>query len=697
MKNDTLFKPTICQAGRGLLTLGIVLSGWCLQGPAQEPVPPRALRDLNTSYFPFTPVKDAAAWAKRRTEIEHRVRLASGLWPMPERPPLNAVIHGRIEREDYTVDKVYFMSVPGHFVTGNLYLPKNPPARMPVVLCPHGHWPDGRFMRADDAAVKKELATGAERWENGARSPLQARCVQLARMGCAVFFYDMLGYADSVQFPEHRHGPQEEGFVSVDAEQNLYGYFPLQIWNGVRALDFLLSVPGADPTRVGCTGASGGGTQTMVLAGIDPRITAAFPCVMVSTAMQGGCTCENSNHLRINQGNIDIAALTAPRPLGMTAANDWTKELETKGFPDLKGLYQMTGRPGDVSALFATHFPHNYNHVARTAMYSFFNKHFKLGLAEPVLERDYVLSSKAELSVWDAQHPAPTGDQVGKPHEVAVGKWFKEQTAKTLTPLLAAKTDEERAKTDEVVGEAWRILVGRALPGKGETSFDVGAKDERGDHFLIRGRVHYKDTDHIDVTFLYPKNWNNKALLWLSGKGPESLVNAKGDLTDAGRKLVAEGYAVACPVPYLAEAGRNPNVYGKRKLQTYEGYAGYHYGYNPSLFAERVRDALSVIAMIRDHDKYHTDQILVAGLEGAGQVAAATVAQAKSVVDQGVVATGGFRFGSLKEVWDVNFVPGAVKYGDVPALLTLCAPVSLKVLDEAKGGEVEFVLGSLGR
>ncbi|WP_075090567.1 hypothetical protein [Verrucomicrobium spinosum] len=110
-----------------------------------------------------------------------------------------------------------------------------------------------------------------------------------------------------------------------------------------------------------------------------------------------------------------------------------------------------------------------------------------------------------------------------------------------------------------------------------------------------------------------------------------------------------------------------------------------------------MRDALTVIAMIRDHDKYHTDQILVAGLEGSGQVAAAAVAQAKSVVAQGVIATGGFRFGSLKDVWDVNFVPGAVKYGDVPALLALCAPVSLKVLDEAKPGEVEFVLGSLGQ
>src|SRR5262249_29214159 len=154
-------------------------------------------------------------------------------------------------RDDYTVDRVYFESLPGHFVTGNLYLPKNP-VKVPAVICPHGHWPNGRFMHASDADVKKQMDMGAEKIENAARSPLQARCVQLARMGCAVFFYDMLGYADSVQFcdadgkPEHRHGLRSEGFLSPGAEANLQGYFPLQTWNSTRVLDFITSLPFVD-------------------------------------------------------------------------------------------------------------------------------------------------------------------------------------------------------------------------------------------------------------------------------------------------------------------------------------------------------------------------------------------------------------------------------------------------------------------
>lgn len=91
------------------------------------------------------------------------------------------------------------------------------------------------------------------------------------------------------------------------------------------------------------TGASGGGTQTFILCAVDDRPAAAFPAVMVSTAMQGGCTCENASYLRVGTGNIEFAALCAPRPLAMSAANDWTVDIMTKGYPELKEHYAMLG------------------------------------------------------------------------------------------------------------------------------------------------------------------------------------------------------------------------------------------------------------------------------------------------------------------------------------------------------------------
>ena len=649
---------------------------------AEEPHPSRELRDLNKSYFPFTPVRDKSAWETRRADIQKRVLVGSGLWPMPAKSELNAQVLGRIERDDYTVEKVTFESLPGHFVNGNLYLPKQHGEKIPAVLCPHGHWPNGRFMD-DEKGVKKAIDSGAESIANAARSPLQARCVQLARMGCAVFFYDMLGYADSVQFTEHRHGTQDKGFLSAEAELNLCGYFPLQTWNSVRALDFITSLPFVDKKRIGCTGASGGGTQTLILTGIDDRITASFPCVMTSTAMQGGCTCENTNYLRIGQGNIDIAALTAPRPLGMTAADDWTKELETKGFPDLKNLYTMLGVPDRVEAHYNIQFPHNYNGVSRSQMYAFFNKHFQLGLSAAALtERDFTLSTQQQLSVWDEAHPAPTGDKVGTPHEVAVIDWMKSQTAKQLNPLLHPKTKADAEKAREVLGGALEVMIGGRLPKKGESTFGLGTKDDKGDHFILRG-VTNCGSHAIESTFIYPKNWNNDAALVLSLKGEESILNGNGDLTETARKLLAEGIAVACPKLYLQGATKNPSVYAGRK-QPYEGYAGYQYGYNPTLLAERVQDALAMIAMIRDHGQHRTEHIHVHGIDGAAAIAAATTALAHDAVASAHISTEGFRFGKLTDVWDVNFLPGAAKYGDLDGLMSLCAPTGLVVSDPDK-------------
>src|SRR5207245_3792690 len=258
---------------------------------------------------------------------------------MPPRPPLEPVIHGKIDRDEYTIEKVFLASYPGHYVSGNLYRPKGKTGKVPGVLCPHGHWRNGRFYDALEAygekKIEADLKSGAEKTREGARFPLQARCAQLARMGCVVFHYDMVGVADSQQI---KH---TEGFTDVSAELRLQSFMGLQTFNSIRALDFLTSLPDVDAKRLGVTGASGGGTQTFLLCAIDDRPAVAFPAVMVSTAMQGGCVCENCSGLRQDTGNVELAGLFAPKPLGMTGANDWTKEIESKGFAELKALYRL--------------------------------------------------------------------------------------------------------------------------------------------------------------------------------------------------------------------------------------------------------------------------------------------------------------------------------------------------------------------
>src|SRR4051794_37606305 len=158
----------------------------------------KPLKDLD-GYFPFTPPKSQADWQARAERVRRQILVAEGLWPMPTKTPLNAVIHGRIERPDYTIEKVYFESAPGFFVTGNLYRPKKIAGKVPGVLFAHGHWRDARLSELDDAAVTKEIETGQERFDRGGRSMFQSMCVQLARMGCVVWQWDMLGESDSIQ------------------------------------------------------------------------------------------------------------------------------------------------------------------------------------------------------------------------------------------------------------------------------------------------------------------------------------------------------------------------------------------------------------------------------------------------------------------------------------------------------------------
>lgn len=316
--------------GRGFGLVFILLLTWCSEAGAPRVLPEGArpndarlepLKDLD-GYFPFVPAATREEWEVRAEWVGRQLQVSQGLWPWPERTPLRAVVRDRLDLGDYTVEKAHFESMPGFYVTGSLYRPKGAGGKRPGILSPHGHWADGRFHDAGLDAVRKEISEGGERFEEGGRSPLQARAVQLARMGCVVFHYDMIGYADSVQISQAlAHGFAKQrpemntregwGLFSPQAEAHLQSVMGLQTWSSIRALDFLVSLPDVDPERIGVTGASGGGTQTFVLCALDPRPAVAFPAVMVSTAMQGGCTCENACLMRIGTGNVEFAALFA--------------------------------------------------------------------------------------------------------------------------------------------------------------------------------------------------------------------------------------------------------------------------------------------------------------------------------------------------------------------------------------------------
>ena len=238
----------------------------------------------------------------RRRAVEHARRVPARAHPGVGGPAADAGarrsrrVFGEIKRNDYIVEGL-LREPPGFLVTGNLYRPIGD-GPFPAVLAPHGHWAYGRL-------------------ENTTLNSVPGRAINLARQGFVVFTYDMIGYDDSRQLP-HTFGGKRETLWGL----SLAG---LQLWNSIRSLDFLQSLPYVQRDALAVTGESGGGTQTFLLAAVDDRVKVAVPVNMISLHMQGGCLCENPPALRLDTTNVEIAATIAPRPLLMiSATGDWT-------------------------------------------------------------------------------------------------------------------------------------------------------------------------------------------------------------------------------------------------------------------------------------------------------------------------------------------------------------------------------------
>ena len=580
------------------------------------------LRDLNT-HCPFKPPATLEAWQARAADLRLQLQVSLGLFPQPELDPVAPQIYGAVERDGYTIEKVTFESLPGFFVTGNLYRPTKRTDKAPGILCPHGHWSDARFYEASSKDVKNYLATGAERFETAAINHIQARCVQLARMGCVVFHWDMIGYCDSIQISfdrAHRFASQdraaevnESGWLlfSPAAEVRCQSVMGLQALATSRAVDMLLTLSEVDASKIAITGASGGGTQSFIGAALDPRISVAFPAVMVSTGMQGGCTCENACLLRTGSGNVEMAGLIAPRPLGLTAANDWTKTMPNDGYPELKKLYSLFSADSSVELFPAIHFGHNFNHVSRTNMYGWMNKHLDLGLEMPVLERDFKLARRDELSVWDEGHPKP---EAGIKFERKLMKLWSDISDAQLEGLRVGD-NAQTEKLYRTLRDGWRTTLG--------------------------------------LTTNMPNQIECKAVPLQKDASPKTLI-----------MVGADAYSLEYSRP-SATLVSNPRL-----------AAAYTFGYNPTQFVRESKALASTITKLKNS----TDQVIK--INASGREAAVVAAALFCINESGANVSerlevqldlDGFRFAQAENIKDNSFVPGSVKYLDVPGLLS-CTP-----------------------
>jgi hypothetical protein len=390
------------------------------------PYPPREAR-----------VASRARWDAFARRLREHLRLSLGLTPSLPDPPLRALRAEAYRGDGYRIERFALETLPGFYLTGSLFVPDAPAdTRAPAMLQPHGHFEQGRLNEAD-----------------------VLRAVALAQAGVYVLSYDMVGYNDQFQLPHWSAEPLEWrrwGFSRAG----------LQTWNSLCAFEWLRQQRAIDPQRIGCSGISGGGTQTFLLSALEPRLSCAAPVKMVSSVMQGGCICENAPLLRLLAGNPEIAGLTAPRPMLLISdAGDWTRDNPDVVAPYLKRVYGLFRAEEQFAH---AHFSegHQWGAEPRRAYYEWIARVWRLPRTpqDPDLRWESLLPA---LRVWGDALPkpsdAPTGDAVLRLYQrlagESVARWrrtrrFEAEARAALLSMLGLERAEDAR--DDPVPDAWQ-------------------------------------------------------------------------------------------------------------------------------------------------------------------------------------------------------------------------------------------------
>jgi hypothetical protein len=533
-----------------------------------------------------------AEWETRRAQLRRQILWSAGLVPMPAKTPLNPQVFGRIEHADYTIEKVLLETLPGFYLGGNLYRPVGKSGKSPGILSPHGHWSYGRL-------------------ENQQVGSIPARCINLARQGFVVFAYDMVGYNDTAQVP-HSFGDSHE--------QQTWSFSPLglQLWDSIRALDFMESLPDVDATRLGATGASGGASQIFLLAGVDDRVKFSAPVNMISLNMQGGSPCENAPGLRVGINNVEIAAIMAPRPMIMVSATgDWTHNTPKEEFPAMRAIYELYGKADNVETV-QFNAEHNYNKDSREAVYNFFGKEILKNPAHLVDQEFEIESPGSLLALHNRTLP---------PNALTFDGLFAQWKAMSASQTDAKDSDSLRLGLQLALGTEWPEKVMSEKQGDGI--------------FLSRpGRG-----DHVPA-------------VWFPGQGAPVLVVDEAGM-DAARKSakVSELLRAHRPV-LLIDAFQTGSAVAPRDRSP-----RFFLTFNRSDDANRVQDVLTALRFLETQKTSGQVEVMTNGQAGTWGLYAAAVAPIHVALTPGSA-------GPSSDF----FVPGIDRAGGVRAATRLVHP-----------------------
>ncbi len=592
------------------------------------------------------------AWQAARPTLELQLRQAIGLDPWPEKTPLDARITGRADRDGYSVENLLFQSMPDFYVTANVYVPKDAPRPLPAVVVTAGHaMADGK---------NYDLYRTAQ--------------LDLVRQGFLVLAYDPIGQGER-RLPGNSH-PLSYPALLVGQTNLRY-----MLWDSIRSLDYLLTRPDVDPKRIGITGNSGGGLNTMYAMPIEPRFAAgaAFccPCSYEIWIRDGGnhCICNHLPGICRHMEQFQFIGLCAPRPF-LVGTGQLDPIFPVAGIRDTirraKTIYSLYDA-SDRLALVEAPFKHGWTQPLREACCGWFDRWLQdRGDGSPVPETALKLEDKdsPDLKALKDGH-MPSGAKTYL-------DLIRQEAARQIASYAPIPTDKEAraAWAKNLRARLWEIFGGRPRDFT-PTAKTLGQFTVDG-HTALKLAIQTEPDLEVPAVLLLPKGQSAKvpAVILLSDDGKSAWCDSQ-----IPRRLLADGIAVlAMDVRGLGEGKVHENHVSSDAIVL-----------GRPLLAQQAWDALCAARALAQRDDIAPKRVAIYAKGNVGLIALVAAALDDQLA---AVATEGTIDSLLDAMADPlplpmwAYAPNLLRIANVPQLLALVAPRPLLWLNPiGEGGK----------
>ena len=587
------------------------------------------------SVFPMPEWGSLAEWKRDRKKIRKHLKLCAGLSDQTDAFRAKGRVIRTFDHEGIAVENIRIETLPGLYVMGNLYRPSGARGKLPLVLNPHGHGVHSRTVPLRDGLFS-----------------VPHRSMNQALQGFAAFAWSMTAHEDDAMQIEHRgllQGPEKR--ICNVLGLSMFG---LQLNSSIKVLDYLLSRGDIDGRRVGCTGESGGATQTYYLAAVDDRVKVAAPCVMLSGHYQGGCVCENAPMLHLDYSTVHYVGLIAPRPLLLTGCTgDWTHHMREREFASLKELYQLYGKSEALGGLYQDE-SHNYNQASRERVYGWMNRWLKGGKPgeERIPESDKPVPGPEKLLVHTTPVPPVKGAVTTK--QALIRMWRS----------LHVKPDREENASEAlnlVYPDKADILVRNQTP---RYAYRMGTL---GGNQITYGR--FSEDSSLTCRFVTPKRGKTCFLILRAWKSPDAWQRFAARPPKVVQQAVDEGHGVILPLLFGQRSAEEVQAYREAIEDSY-----LFTSYNRTAHQHQAGDIVTTVRLAETEMKIQPKSVAIVADRDMGLTAFAAWAFLCSYAEMGPFV-GDLRGLDLTnpDTWVRHaYLPLALRGGGIQDLARLC-------------------------